>query len=249
MNDSDFKIDLSTAMSDAAKAHGALAQIELVRIVDTIRSNGARVSLGAALRLMAKEPAEAEIAAGLCKRAGAAFENAVKMPLTDDAIDGIDQPALKWMRKVFRSDPSQEANLRSYAELVRKLIDPGDAGEDEQRKAIFELAFFTRDVFAHSFLSLYEALYGDLIEQRTQREHTAIETTGKAHEATIEIERVTRMVRLISLNASVEAARAGEAGRGFSIIASEIKTLSDEIAAASADVRDGMTDLVRLLDG
>ena len=43
---------------------------------------------------------------------------------------------------------------------------------------------------------------------------------------------------LLALNASIEAARAGEAGRGFSIVADEIKSLSQTTSAEINKVND-----------
>ncbi len=81
----------------------------------------------------------------------------------------------------------------------------------EKMKAVFERA---------------ESTSGKVFELEAKTRHV--------HQITEIITSVAHRTNLLSLNASIEAARAGEAGRGFSVVADEIRKLS-ESAGRSAD--------------
>lgn len=63
-----------------------------------------------------------------------------------------------------------------------------------------------------------------------------------------EIDTIASTTRLLSLNAAVEAARAGTAGRGFSVIASSVRKLSEDTQQAALQIRRASEDITRQLD-
>lgn len=149
--------------------------------------------------------------------------------------------------QVLPENPDDDA----FRQTAREL----DIDEDAYIDALHKVTIKSREE-----IEAAATLLGDVINMYVRASYTSVvnkrlldklqtgiqdcvEYIDDANEKTRKIEEFSGHQRILALNAAIEAARAGEAGRGFTVVASEVQKLADGMGQASAQIVDSLRKL------
>ncbi|PFG32257.1 methyl-accepting chemotaxis protein [Sanguibacter antarcticus] len=124
----------------------------------------------------------------------------------------------------------QMSTVASAVEQVTRNVETVAAGAEEMSASIREIAQNANEA-------------AKVAQSATAVALTTNETVARLGTSSQEIGNVVKVItsiaeqtNLLALNATIEAARAGEAGKGFAVVASEVKDLAQETARATEDI-------------
>lgn len=140
--------------------------------------------------------------------------------------------------KVEAVSQSQSEELSRFVSIARsiqaRLAEPVSARRTE---AIEELADFVKTTLLDTLNAIVEGISRALDHVVSHRQSHVGQQSRTIRSSISELEKISRMIMIISVNASIEASRVGAAGRGFSAVASEIRTLSQSANKVISSLR------------
>ncbi len=218
-------------IGDALEADGKDEITGMARSVNVFRDNAierqrleAERSEGEAARAARSRAIEELIAnfEDVSRRAlGAVSDAAAEM---ESAATALDQSS--------RSASQTTAQVNASSGRAAENVDTVAAAAEEMTGSIAEIA----QQISRSTEIAQDA--ADRVEQTNTDVAALNEAATKIGDIVSLINDIAEQTNLLALNATIEAARAGEAGKGFAVVASEVKTLAEQTGKATSSISD-----------
>ncbi|MCK8817473.1 methyl-accepting chemotaxis protein [Natroniella sulfidigena] len=150
---------------------------------------------------------------------------------TTEMMDIINDRQIDLIVEVTNSDQvlaKVKENMRDEQELI--------SGESSY------LLYYIIEMYKRNQHSLLESVTTQLTGIYNSIDDNSLDISNSINQ----VEQVTKNLNILAINASIEAARAGKEGRGFSVVANEVKELAEESQGLVQNIEEINQNIIKL---